>query len=235
METKIRQIAKLTHDLLNIIYPNTCAACQCSLTQQEHILCLKCEYELPQTNYHLQPNNPIVKKIGGVIIKHAAACYSFGKGAEIQQLIHHLKYSNWGEIGVFLGKFYGNKLKNTPFAQADLIIPVPLHPHKLAQRGYNQSQMFAQGLSEMLNINVNTTALVRKENSESQTQKSRIMRWLNTKTVFAITNPDILINKHILLVDDVITTGATLQSCAQAMSNIPGISISILSIAATEY
>jgi ComF family protein len=235
MEKKIWQIKPL-HDLLHLLYPNTCAACGRTLTQQEQVLCLLCEYELPQTNYHQDRDNPVMKKFWGKLpLQHAASLYNFSKHSEVQQLVHHLKYSNWGEIGIFLGKLYARKLKDTDFAKADLIMPVPLHPNKLAKRGYNQSEMFGQGLSEVLKIPLDTHTLTREVNNESQTKKSRIARWLNTKTSFVLNNPDAIAHKHILLVDDVITTGATIQGCTQKIMAIPGIRISVLSIADVEH
>lgn len=232
METKIRKIIPLGKSLLHLLYPYTCAACGHALVQQEDIMCLRCEYSLPQTNFHLRPDNPLLQKFGGKIqVEQAASLYPFGKSSEVQQLIHHLKYSNWGEIGVFVGKLYGHKLKESPFAQADLIIPVPLHPAKLQQRGYNQSEMFGQGLSESLGIKLDTTTLVRRQATDTQTRKTRIERWLNTKTVFALNDPATIAGKHILLVDDVITTGSTIEGCATKLLAAPGTTLSILCIA----
>lgn len=233
METQIRKIAQWGQSFLHLLYPNACAACGTTLKQQEEIICLHCELGLPQTNSHEQPQNVIYQKFAGKIpLENVAALYTFGKSSGVQQLIHHLKYSSYPEIGIFVGRLYGRKLRQSHFAQADAILPVPLHPHKQQQRGYNQSEMFGLGLSEELGIPLNTTMLLRRYESETQTRKSRIDRWTNTKSIFALDNPDCLQDKHVIIVDDVITTGSTIEGCAAPILAQTNAKISVLGIAA---
>ncbi len=150
----------------------------------------------------------------------------------VQRLIHQLKYKGNYEIGVFLGKLCGSKLKDSEyFNTADVIIPVPLHWKKVKKRGYNQSEMFAKGLSKIMGAELNTTVLSRKVHTETQTRKSRQERWKNVSDVFELSAPGQLTGKHILLVDDVITTGATLEASATRLCSIPDVKISIATIA----
>ena len=146
--------------------------------------------------------------------------------------MHQLKYKGKKEIGVYIGKLYGEDLKKSPFySNIDVIIPVPLHPKRKRRRGYNQSEMFARGLAEVFAKPYDIKTLVRTFASETQTKKSRFRRWENVKEIFALKNYQHLINKHILLVDDVVTTGATLEACAAMLLNIPGVKVSIATIA----
>jgi ComF family protein len=162
----------------------------------------------------------------------ASAFYSFNKEGRVQRLIHQLKYKGKKEIGFFIGKQYGVELKSSPdFNTVNTIIPVPLHPEKLKKRGYNQSEYFAKGLAAIMNTEINTTTLVREKANESQTKKSRYERWKNVEFVFQLKTTAALEGKHILLVDDVITTGATLEACANVLQQIKGVKISIATIA----
>jgi ComF family protein len=171
---------------------------------------------------------------GRARIESGAAMYYFNKGNRVQLLIHQLKYKDRKDIGVILGEKYGVYLKNSPFFNTvELILPVPLHKKKRMQRGYNQSEEFAKGLGRTMNLPVDPYALYRNKATETQTRKSRFRRWQNVAEMFSVTNPSILQNKHVLLVDDVITTGATLEACIQSLSAIQGIRISVAAIAAS--
>jgi ComF family protein len=169
---------------------------------------------------------------GRINIHAASAFYNFGKGGKVQHLIHQLKYRGQKEIGVTLGRFYGYDLrKSDSFKNVDTIIPVPLHPKKQKKRGYNQSEFFASGLAETMKKQTDFKTLLRSYPSETQTRKSRFSRWKNVETAFQLSNGEALKDKHILLVDDVITTGATLEACAQVLMQIPGVRVSIAAIA----
>ncbi len=158
--------------------------------------------------------------------------YYFAKGGKVQHLLHQLKYKGIKEIGIYTGKLYGVTLKKSPFyTDVDVIIPVPLHPKKQRKRGYNQSEMFACGLAEAFSKPYDIKTLVRTYASETQTKKSRFRRWENVKEIFALKDHQHMINKHILLVDDVVTTGATLEACANMLLQIPGVKVSIATIA----
>jgi ComF family protein len=220
-------------DFISLIFPKICAACGNSLWKHEEILCLSCDFHLPRTNFHLALDNPVSQLFWGRVKFESAASYLyFHKGNNVQRLIHRLKYKGRKDIGVFLGKQYGLHLKYSPFFNTvQRILPVPLHKKKLMQRGYNQSEEFAIGIAESMNIPVDRHALYRKKATETQTKKSRFKRWQNVADVFAVRDPGSLEMLHILLVDDVITTGATLESCILALADIKGIRISIATIA----
>jgi ComF family protein len=224
----------LIDDFISLLFPKICAACGNSLWKQEETVCLSCEFHLPRTNFHLALENPVSQLFWGrVNLESAAAFLYFNKGNKVQRLIHQLKYKGRKDIGIYLGRQYGQHLKYSLFFQTvQLIVPVPLHPKKLLQRGYNQSEQFAIGLGETMKIPVDPYAICRKKETETQTKKSRFRRWQNVAEVFDVTNPGSMEMKHVLIVDDVITTGATLESCIHALSSIHGIRISVATIAA---
>lgn len=223
----------MLNDFISLIFPQVCASCGKSLYKNEHSICTYCAYHLPKTNYHTDNANPIAKIFWGrVTIHSASAYYTFGKGGKVQNLIHELKYKGQKEIGVTLGKFYGYDLrKSEQFNTVETIIPVPLHPKKKKKRGYNQSEFFAQGLAESMHATTDFKTLFRAFESDTQTKKSRFNRWKNVESIFQLKDVKSLAGKHILLVDDVITTGATLEACAQTLLQIPDVKISIATIA----
>jgi ComF family protein len=232
--TKIKvSILSLINDFISLVFPHICAACGDSLLKQEETICLSCEFHLPRTNFHLIPENPVSRLFWGKVTLESAAAYLyFNKGNKVQVLIHKLKYQGRKDIGVCLGRQYGQYLKVSSFFQTvQLIIPVPLHKKKLKQRGYNQSEQFAIGLGESMILPVLADVLYRRKETETQTKKSRFQRWQNVDDVFDVNDPELLELKHVLLVDDVITTGATLESCIHTLSSIRGIRISVATIA----
>ena len=220
-------------DFISLLFPRICAACGNSLWKQEETVCLSCEFHLPRTNYHLSLENPVSRLFWGrVNLESAAAYLYFNKGNKVQRLIHQLKNKGRKDIGIYLGRQYGQHLKYSPFFQTvQLIVPVPLHTKKLRIRGYNQSEQIAFGMGETMKVPVDPNALFRKKETETQTKKSRFRRWQNVAEVFDVPDPVSLEMKHVLVVDDVITTGATLESCIRALSSIPGIRISVATIA----
>lgn len=220
-------------DFLSLIYPRVCASCGNTLYKNEKVICTFCNYRLPKTNYHFEKNNPVIEIFWGrVNIESASAYYYFAKGSKIQHLIHQLKYKGKKEIGIFIGKQYGLDLIESPqFNTVDVVMPVPLHRKKQKQRGYNQSEQFAIGISGSMKIELDTKSLYRKIASQTQTKKSRFKRWQNVSEIFDVRQTDSLIGKHILLVDDVITTGSTLEACANALYKVPDVRISVAAIA----
>jgi ComF family protein len=221
-------------DFLALIYPKICVGCGNSLWRKEVVICHSCAYRLPETGFHMEPDNPVSQLFTGRIAVHSAAAFLlYNKGSRVQSLVHALKYKGRKDVGVYLGKRYGSRLKESPlFAGISLIIPVPLHRKKYMKRGYNQSERFAAGLGSALGIPVDVHNLVRTKATETQTRKSRFRRWENVADIFILRDPERLRGTHILLVDDVITTGATLESCITAFSAVPGIRVSIATIAA---
>jgi ComF family protein len=223
----------LIDDFISLLFPRICAACGNSLWKQEETVCLSCEFHLPRTNFHLSLENLVSRLFWGrVNLESAAAYLYFNKGNKVQRLIHQLKYKGRKDIGIYLGRQYGQHLRYSPFFQTvQLIVPVPLHTKKLMQRGYNQSEQFAIGLGESMKIPVDPDAICCRKETETQTKKSRFRRWQNVADIFEVKDPGSLAMKHVLLVDDVITTGATLESCIRALSSIHGIRISVATIA----
>ncbi len=219
---------KILNDLINLIYPDTCVCCGKALFKHEQNICNLCFIELPQTKFHLIADNPIKKIFEGRFpIVSAGAMYYFYKGGRLQKILHQLKYRGNAELGIFMGKQMGTALLKSNKHQAiDCIIPVPLHPSRLKKRGYNQSEKIAEGISETLGIPVYSTSLIRNSQTQTQTKKSRIDRWLNVEGKFFLNDPSVLENKHVLIVDDVITTGSTLESCCITLKDVPGIKIS---------
>ena len=187
----------------------------------------------PATNYHLFPNNSLAQRFWGRIdMKYAFAYLKYTKRGKAQKIIHSLKYEGVEEIGELMGKWYGNELKLQQFhKEFDLILPIPLHPNRKKQRGYNQSDSFAKGLSEILEVDWADDVLIRNTSSSTQTRKGRLDRWENVKEIFGLAQSKKVIGKRILLVDDVITTGATIEACARKIVNSGCESISVGAIA----
>ncbi|MFH1120599.1 MAG: phosphoribosyltransferase family protein [Bacteroidota bacterium] len=223
----------LAGDVISLFYPRICLACGNILFRNEDILCFSCQYHLPKTGFHLEEDNPVARQFYGKInFVSAASCYYFTKGSKVQHLVHQFKYKGYKEIGTCVGKLYGSELKKTPlFNTVSSVIPVPLHPLKQAKRGYNQAEWFAKGLAESMSIALDTTTLIRAFASETQTRKSRFSRWENVKEIFKIDDFGRQAGNHVLLVDDVITTGSTLEAAGLTLMSIPGIRISVASIA----
>lgn len=221
------------YDFFSLIYPNVCFACGKPLLRYEKCICSICLHHLPQTDFHLSSDNPVAQLFWGKVnVESASSFLFFNKGGKVQHLIHQLKYKNQKQVGTYLGTLYGNTLKKSRFfGSIDTVIPVPLHPKKQRQRGYNQSEYFAMGLAESLSIVVDNTTLYRTYASESQTKKSRYSRYQNVSSIFALKDTNTLSGKHILLVDDVITTGSTIESCVNTLQQIHEIKISVASIA----
>ncbi|MUP36857.1 ComF family protein [Labilibaculum euxinus] len=221
------------NDFLNLFYPRLCEACGSYLFKNETTICTRCLFHLPKTDFHLNKNNPVsILFWGRVNINYAASYYTFSKGSQFQKLIHKLKYHNKQEIGIALGKHFGESLKNSEFFKdIDVIIPVPLHPKKEKIRGYNQAELVALGLGKSMLKPTDSKNLIRKIHTESQTKKNKLERWQNVDNIFELIEPSNLINKHILLVDDVVTTGSTLEACAHALLKAEGAKVSIATLA----
>src|SRR5688572_883943 len=221
------------NDLVNLFYPEVCAACNNGLFKGEHTICTHCLYHLPLTNFHKTAGNPVEKQFWGkVSIQAATSLYYFNKGERVQHLIHRLKYQGEKEVGAFTGRLLGKQLLSSKlFASADMIVPVPLHASKLRLRGFNQADFFGAGLSEAMGIPCLPDFLVKLKASSTQTNKSRFMRFENVDRLFIVNEKYPQDPLHILLVDDVITTGSTLASCASRLLEIPGARVSVATIA----
>lgn len=219
-------------DFLNLIFPDSCIACHKTLLKNEQHLCTHCLYDLPKTNYHLLENQEVRQRFAGrVQLDFASAYLFFRKEGIVQAMLHTLKYKGNQEIGKVLGNWYAQELKQAGH-QWDMVLPVPLHPSKLRKRGYNQSDSFAEGLAEILETHWEKDNLVRLKANISQTKKSsRVERWQNVDSIFGIKEPLKLRDRKVLLVDDILTTGATLEACAQTILEAGCQSLSIATIA----
>lgn len=219
-------------DFFALIFPENCAACHQTLLKNEDTLCTSCVLNLPKTNYWKTKDNPVSKIFWGRIpVENACSFYQFTKGGKVQHLLHQLKYKGNKNSGIFVGKLFGTELNNSAFKEIDAIIPVPLHLSKIKKRGYNQSELIAMGISETMQKPVKTNWLIRKYASETQTKKTRFMRWENVKEIFATENENEFEGKHLLIVDDVVTTGATIEACAQLLLKVKDVKISIAALA----
>lgn len=229
------QINHLANDVISLLFPELCNGCGTHLYYGEKEICTKCLADLPFTDDHLFKENQVAKQLWGRLPCNAAmAMLYFRKATKVQNLIHSLKYKDQTAVGVKLGNILGEKLKLSElYAGIDLIIPVPLHPKKERLRGYNQCKYIADGIAEVLNVKVSDLHLTRKTATASQTKKSRYDRYENMHDVFQVNQAEELENLHVLLIDDVITTGATLEACGNAllMANIAKLSIAAIAFA----
>jgi ComF family protein len=217
---------------MDLLLPPRCSACGQVLIKEERILCTKCLYDLPRTRYASFSDNPVAQLFWGrVYIENATALFQYEKGSRFQQLIHELKYQGRQDIGRELGRLLAIEMAGSPYVSTDMIIPVPLHRKKFRQRGYNQCESIAKGLSMGLGIPWFTGCLVRVSVSLTQTNRSRTDRWSNVDGIFTVKDPAHLSGKHILLVDDVVTTGATLDACATAVLALKDVRVSIATLA----
>ena len=216
----------------HLFYPHICTGCGSDLLRSDHLLCLHCIHELPHTGFETYPNNPIERIfVGRLKIVAAHAGFHFSKGELMQTLVHDFKYKGNKDIGIYLSKMMAEKMvESNRFKNIDYLIPLPLNAEKEYKRGFNQAKIICEGMGEVMNVPVLDKNVIRIHFTETQTKKHRTERWENVAESFKVFNPEQLINKHILLVDDVITTGATLEACAQKMISIEGIKISIATL-----
>ncbi len=220
-------------DFLSLIYPRNCIACKNLLFKHEEFICNHCYLTLAKSDFHLSNDNELAKVFyGRVPINIVGSYYLFEKSGKVQQILHSIKYNGNKALAKQIGQWYAQSLQQHPeLCGADLIIPVPLHPKKQKQRGFNQSEAFALGISETWNIPLSLENLIRTEHSSTQTKKRKFERWENVQDIFELKKPELLENKSVILVDDVITTGATIDACYQALNKAQGIKINVLSLA----
>jgi len=227
---------KYVQDLFNLFYPKTCDCCSQNLLDQEQIICIGCSIDLPLVDNNDFKSNALTQILEGrVVVENGASFLYYHPAGKVKQLIHQLKYQNNQEIGTFLGNWFGAiLLERNPFKHVDYIIPVPLHQKKQKKRGYNQLTNFGKSISGILKIPYLSDVLIKTNTSNTQTGKKRLERFANLETKFRLVNTNFIQNKHLLLIDDVITTGATLEACSKELLKAGNVKISIATIALTE-
>jgi ComF family protein len=222
-------ISEIQDSLLHLFFPHSCSGCGSDLLNEETFLCLRCLTQLPGTNFHLHANNPVEKKFWGRLpLVNATAQYYFTKESLMQHLMHQFKYRGNKDLGHQLGRLMGIELLQTHrFSHVDALVALPLFAAKEKKRGYNQSMILCEGMSEIMNRPIFNDVVVRTRATDSQTKKGRLDRWLNMEGKFELINPEKIADKHLLLIDDIITTGATLEACGIELLKAENVQLSI--------
>ena len=220
-------------NLLNLFFPKVCEACNYVLSDNEIILCTSCRHHLPVTNFHFNDSEDVKKVVyGRVKLENASALLHFFKKGIVQQILHNLKYRGHEDIGDFFGKWFGAELATiADYKKIDVVIPVPLYKTKLRKRGYNQVAKFGIEIAKALNADYNDTVLIKTKSTKTQVFKGRLTRWNDDGALFDISENKSLQGKHILLVDDIITTGATVEACATVLLKIDNVKLSLVTMA----
>ncbi len=226
-------LIEILNSIVGLLLPHTCCACNIKLQPWEEQICALCLMEIPLSDHHLDQENAVAQTFWGrVRLEQAGSYFLFYKASRFQIILHRLKYEHRPEIGVGLGRLFGARLLHSgAYLLPDVIVPVPLHRQRLRKRGYNQSERIAKGLALSLDRPLRTDLLLRKAKTQTQTRKSRADRYQNVQGKFHTPRPDELVNLHMLLVDDVITTGATIEACAEELLKIEGVRVSVVSLA----
>lgn len=225
-------LSEIGESLLHLAFPHVCAGCGSDLLQKDQLVCLRCFDALPLTSFHLHGNNPVEKLFWGRMpITYGTAQYYFTKESLVQHLMHQIKYRGNKELCLFIGRLMGEQLKSSNrFLNVDVLVPLPLFPKRERKRGYNQAAVLCEGIAEALSKPVLKKVISRTMHTESQTKKNRIQRWENMKDHFSLLNSEVLKGKHVLLVDDVITTGATLEACGQEILKAESVQLSVATL-----
>lgn len=224
------------YSFISLLFPRCCVVCGRSLAKGEECICAMCNINLPRTNYHLQKDNQVEQLFWGKIpLERATSFFFYRKGSDFRQILHQLKYGGQKEIGAIMGRYMASELTVSGFFEGiDVIIPVPLHKRKQRIRGYNQSEWIARGISAVTGICIDTEVIVRRKHTDTQTRKSTFERWENVDGIFELHHAESLKGKHLLVVDDVLTTGATTVACASRLMEIEGVRICVLTLAVAE-
>jgi len=229
------QLRAIAASFSHLFYPSICFACGKKEIEDREFICLDCSISLPYTGFEQIRDNPVEKLFWGRCrIQFASSSFYYVEKTSLQQLIHQVKYKEQEKLGIYLGQKMGSRLQFTfERNEVDLLIPMPLHPKKLKSRGYNQASLLCEGITNKTGCAFDETALIRTENTSTQTKKTRMDRWKNVNEVFAITKQENILDKNIVLVDDVITTGASTEACAQTLLQHGAKSVAICSLAFT--
>ena len=223
---------EIKESLLQVVFPHVCDGCGSDLLNIESRLCIRCLSSLPETNFEIYPNNPVEKDFWGRLpIINASAHLYFTKESLVQHLMHQFKYKGNKDLGMQLGRMMGNAIKSSNrFNSINALVPLPLFPSKEKKRGYNQATVLCEGIAEILSLPVFNNVISRPQHTETQTKKGRIERWKNIEGKFQLLDAATIQNKHLLLVDDVITTGATLEACGIELLTVENVKLSVASL-----
>lgn len=224
-------IKEIKDSVLHLLFPHVCTGCGSDILSESSVLCMRCIDAMPETNFELHAGNPVEKLFWGRIQLNAGtAQFYFTKESLMQHLMHQFKYKSNKELGLQLGRLMGEQLLKSGNYNVDALIPLPLFPAKEKRRGYNQASLLCKGMSEVMNIPVLTNVVTRPEHTETQTKKGRIERWKNVEGKFVVADANAIQDKHLLLVDDVVTTGATLEACGMTLLNAGNVKLSIAAL-----
>jgi len=225
------QLKEIKDSFLHLLFPHICAGCGSDILNVESVLCMRCIHEMPETNFELYPGNPVEKIFWGRLpLLGATAQFYFTKESLVQHLMHQFKYKRNKELGLQLGRIMGTRIKRSGRFEVDALIPLPLFRAKERRRGYNQASILCKGMAETMNIPILDKMIIRPQHTDSQTKKGRIERWKNMEGKFILSNPESISNKHLLLVDDVVTTGATLEACGNELLKAAGVQLSVATL-----
>ena len=221
---------------MHLFFPKVCVVCSLPLSAQEECVCYRCNIDLPRTNLHLKQDNVVEQLFWGKVdLQHASSYFYYQRGSDYREILHQLKYKGQKEIGVSMGKQMAAELmKDGFFDGIDYLIPIPLHRKKERMRGYNQSTCIAEGVSMVTGIPLADNSITRERHTTTQTRKSAFERWTNVEGIFKLHSPELFVNKHILLIDDVLTTGATCVACADSLMDVENVKLSVLTLAMAE-
>ncbi|HKK38037.1 MAG TPA: phosphoribosyltransferase family protein [Cryomorphaceae bacterium] len=219
-------------DFANLFFPKICIGCAQPLNASEDTICIDCLIKLPRTNYHRLETNPVLNKFRGRIqLDSASAFLYFARGNSTRSFLHHLKYSGRQDIGKRLGALYAKDLLNDGYQPPDVIIPLPLHSSKQRIRGFNQCTSIAEGMNKYMRAEIGSDFVKRISNNSTQTKKGRFERWENVERIFSVSQPEKIVGKNILLIDDVVTTGSTLEACGHTILEAKPEKLSFLTLA----
>ena len=228
----MRLIKEIKESLLHLAFPHVCEGCGNDTIEVNNLLCLRCLSSFPETNFQFYPNNPVEKLFWGrMAVTYATAQYYFTKESLIQNLMHQLKYRGNRDLGLFLGTLMGTGLgASNRFSFIDALVPLPLFAARERKRGYNQAMILCEGIAGIMNKPILKEVIIRTTNTESQTKKGRTERWQNMEGKFELIHPAAIEGKHVLLIDDVITTGATLEACGSELLKVQNVQLSIATL-----
>jgi len=224
-------LKEIKESVLHLLFPHICSGCGNDILPKESVLCMRCIEAMPETNFEWHPNNPVEKLFWGRLqLQAAAGQYYFTKESLMQRLMHQFKYKTNRELGMQLGRMMGEQLKRSGRFNADALIPLPLFPAKEKRRGYNQATVLCQGMQGIMDIPILDKVITRPQHTETQTKKGRIERWKNMEGKFILIDPAAIQGKHLVLVDDVVTTGATLEACGAELLKGENASLSVVTL-----